>query len=244
YWTVIPVQVQFPGAIGATLSAGAPYGSKTVLLSATPAFVKGDQVQLGTADSSEVLTIDKVSPGAITFTTGTLANHDAGAPIVRLGGSVVYQDLELAQEVCAAGRVSRFGINSEPSLIAGDDPFASGLSPRGQLASAVSASSFYKSPVVSWTPVLGAQAYQVQWSKSATPFVPVAGPSGAAGILTGSTSYVLPLAVGTWYYRVRGYDWQLPTGAQQMGWSDPAKIVVSNATFKVVQSVKTKPKKR
>ena len=25
---------------------------------------------------------------------------------------------------------------------------------------------------------------------------------------------------GTWYYRVRGFDYNLPTGVQQMGWSD------------------------
>ncbi|HSP74085.1 MAG TPA: hypothetical protein VLN26_17065, partial [Gaiellaceae bacterium] len=168
----------------------------------------------------------------------------AGDPLVRLGsGAIAYEDMELPQDVCAAGRVARFGINSEPSLIAGDDPFASGLSPAGRLTSAVRTDSFYKSPVVSWTPSLGASAYQVQWSKTASPFVPVAAPGGGAGILTGSTSYVLPLAVGTWYYRVRGFDWSLPQGAQAMGWSDATKIVVSNATFKVVQSAKTKPKR-
>ncbi len=32
---------------------------------------------------------------------------------------------------------------------------------------------------------------------------------------------------GTWYYRVRGIDYNLPTGVQQMGWSDPEKLVVT-----------------
>ena len=170
----------------------------------------------------------------------TLNNHSVGEPIVRLGGGVSYQDLELPQDVCAAGRVARFGINSEPSVVAGDDPFASGLSPQGRLASAVRTASFYKSPLISWTAALGATAYQVQWSKKAAPFDPAPGPGNAAGVLTGATAYVLPLTPGTWYYRVRGYDWSLPTGAQQMGWSDVAKLVITKPTFKVVASAKRK----
>ena len=38
---------------------------------------------------------------------------------------------------------------------------------------------------------------------------------------------MLPLKPGTWYYRVRGYDYNLPTGAQEMAWSAPTKIVVA-----------------
>ena len=48
------------------------------------------------------------------------------------------------------------------------------------------------------------------------------------------TSAVLPLKPGTWYYRVRGFNYSLPTGAQQMSWSDPAKIVVAKPKFRVV----------
>ena len=63
--------------------------------------------------------------------------------------------------------------------------------------------------------------------------------SGAATIvdsvpLTLGTSTVLPLGPGTWYYRVRGFNYTLPTGAQQMSWSDPAKIVVAKPKFKIV----------
>lgn len=242
YWTVVPVKAD-SGASGTTLSLGAPKGSLTVLASGTPGFKAGDTVRLGSGTSTEILTVAAVAGAAVTFTTATVVDHVAGDPLVRLGsGAIAYEDMELPQDVCAAGRVARFGINSEPSLIAGDDPFASGLSPAGRLTSAVKTDSFYKSPVVSWTPSLGASAYQVQWSKTASPFVTVAAPGGGAGILTGATSYVLPLTVGTWYYRVRGIDWSLPEGAQAMGWSDVTKIVVSNATFKVVASVK--PKKR
>ena len=46
-----------------------------------------------------------------------------------------------------SGRVGRFGVSSEPSLIAGNDPFASGLSPTGRLTSALRTSSFYQEEV-------------------------------------------------------------------------------------------------
>jgi hypothetical protein len=52
--------------------------------------------------------------------------------------------------------------------------------------------------------------------------------------MTTATSAVLPLAPGTWWYRVRGFDYNLPTGVQQMSWSDPEKLVVTKPTFKVV----------
>jgi hypothetical protein len=45
---------------------------------------------------------------------------------------------------------------------------------------------------------------------------------------------VLPLTPGTWYYRVRGFNYSLPTNAQQMSWSNAAKIVVAKPQFKVV----------
>jgi hypothetical protein len=240
YWTVVPVQAQFFGAAGTTLAAGAPKGSTTVSVAATPGFAKGDNLQLGSGADTEIVTVAVASGGALTFAAPTLNDHSAGEPIVRVGGTVAYQDLELPQDACAAGRVARFGISSEPSVVAGDDPFASGLSPQGRLVSALRTASFYKSPLISWTPALGATAYQVQWSKKASPFDPAPGPGNAEGILTGATSYVLPLTPGTWYYRVRGFDWSLPTGAQEMGWSDVAKIVITRPTFKVVASARRK----
>jgi hypothetical protein len=60
--------------------------------------------------------------------------------------------------------------------------------------------------------------------------------------MTKATSYVLPLTAGTWYYRVRGFDFSLPSGSQQMSWSEPAKLVVARPTFRIIPSAK-KPKK-
>jgi hypothetical protein len=158
------------------------------------------------------------------------------------GSSIVYRDLELPQDACAAGRVQRFGIESEPSLTAAQAPFATGLSSTGRLTSAVKTSAFYGQPLVAWTPALGAGIYQVQWSKKRYPFVAETDPrTSTKGFLTSSTSSVLPLSPGTWWYRVRGLDYNLPTGVQQMSWSTTQKLVVSAPKFKVVS---TSPKKR
>ena len=76
----------------------------------------------------------------------------------------------------------------------------------------------------------------MQWGKTAYPFVPTV-PGGAkdSGILTSGTSAVLPLAKepGKWWYRVRGFDYSLPTGAQQMSWSEPAMVIVTKPTFRI-----------
>ena len=56
--------------------------------------------------------------------------------------------------------------------------------------------------------------------------------------MTTSTAVVLPVSPGVWWYRVRGFDYSLPTGAQQMSWSVPAKLVVAKPTFKVLPGAK------
>ena len=95
------------------------------------------------------------------------------------------------------------------------------------------------------TPAFGADIYEVQYSKSEYPFKPEVDPrSQTTGLLTYSTSDVLPFRngqmAGTWWYRVRGIDFNLPTGVQQMGWSDPEKLVVTKPTLKLAPVVKKK----
>jgi hypothetical protein len=138
-----------------------------------------------------------------------------------------WQDMELPQDVCAAGRVARFGVSSAPSVTKHDTPYASGLSSRGKLVSASTTNVFYGEPIVNWTPVPGAGAFEVQWARKQYPF------NARGKRLTWDTSYVLPLKPGTWYYRVRGIDFNLPTGAQQLAWSDPVKIVVAAPRFHI-----------
>jgi hypothetical protein len=236
YWTVVPVSSTPLGAAATTVAApGASAGSAVVPVADGSAFKIGLTVTVGAPPSSDTSTIVSISGNSITLNGPLKLGHAAGEAVVANGGSVVYKDLELPQDVCAAGRVQRFGIESEPSLTTAQAPFATGLSSTGRLTSAANTSSFYGQPLVAWTPALGAGVYQVQWSKTRYPFVAELDPrTSTKGFLTFSTSSVLPLQPGTWWYRVRGFDYNLPTGVQQMSWSDPQKLVVSKPRFKVV----------
>ena len=142
-------------------------------------------------------------------------------------GAAIYQDLELPQDVCAEGRVQRLGISSQPSLTSKQQPFATGLSSNGRLVSAAQTPKFYGQPLVAWTAALGASNYEVQWAHKAYPFAP------AGARYTFGTSAVLPLRPGTWFYRVRGFDYNLPTGAQQMAWSQLTKLVVTAPKLRI-----------
>ena len=203
-------------------------------------FNVGDSIQIGVGASTETRTLTAVVDGQLTLSAKLAFAHGSGEQVVRLSGSFQYHDLELAQDTCASGRVARFGKASEPSLTASGDQFVTGLSANGRLTSARHTTAFYGQPLVSWTPALGATAYEVQWSKVRYPFVAEPIPGGGKGYLTTATSLVLPVSPGTWYYRVRGFDYSLPTGSQQMSWSDPAKLVVAKPTFRVLPPKKKK----
>jgi hypothetical protein len=53
--------------------------------------------------------------------------------------------------------------------------------------------------------------------------------------VTWANSAKLPLAPGTWYYRVRGLDHLMMGTKPQMSWSDPVRIVVTKPRFRVVR---------
>jgi hypothetical protein len=199
-------------------------------------FVKGDVLSVGDALSQETVSVSAAAGSTITLATGLKAPHAIGEVVDRSGAGVEYRDMEMAQDVCTAGRVARVAKTSETSLSAAGELFATGLSSGGKLISASRKSSFYGSPLVAWTPALGASVYEVQWSRTSSPFRPRPDPenANAHGTLTLGTSAVLPLTPGTWYYRVRGFNYSLPTNAQQMSWSNPAKIVVAKPRFKIV----------
>ena len=235
YWTVIPVAVA--GANGGTTTVGVPgvpKGGTTIPVLDTTGFHVGDTITIGVSPAADTATVTSVGAGALTISTGTAQVHGVGDPVVRAGSTFEYVDAELPQDVCAAGRVQRVGIESQPSLTSAQTPFATGLSSTGRLTSAVANSKFYGSPLVAWTPAYNADLYEIQYSKTAYPFKPEIDPrSTVRGFLTFDTSDVLPLTSGTWYYRVRGIDFNLPSGVQQMSWSDPQKLVVSPPTFTV-----------
>ena len=246
YWTVVPVEPVSTAPFATTLASAASVGDTTVELATAGTLAAGDLIGIGGGATSESATVSTVSGNLVTVSGPLRFDHNVLEPVSRSGGTMIYRDLELPQEACAAGRVMRFGKNSEPTLVAAGLPFASGLSPKGRLTTANgSTSTFYGSPLVAWTPSLGADAYHVQWSKKRVPFVPVTASwrdkGASAGFLTLGTSTVLKLSPGTWWYRVRGVSFNLPTSAQFMAWSDPARLVVSKPTFRVA---KPKPKKR
>src|SRR4051794_31455684 len=239
YWTVVAVAAVSPGAITTGTGRGSPGGSVSRTAVNASGFATGGPVLIGTSGNQETATIVNVNGATVGFASALKFAHGAGEPITRTGGNLQYFDLELPQDVCAApfNRVARFGKNSEPSLTAAGELFASGLSTKGTLTAGQSTQAFYGAPLVAWTPALGASVYEVQWSKRAYPFKPEPNPQNdnALGTLALGTSMVLPLKPGTWYYRVRGFNFALPTGAQQMSWSDPARIVVAKPKFRVVK---------
>jgi hypothetical protein len=201
----------------------------------------GDVVQIGSGTSVETRTVASVAEGALTLQTKLNFTHGSGDPVLRLSGNLQYIDTELAQDACASGRWARFGKESEPSLTASGELFATGLSSDGRLTSARHTTAFYGQPLVSWTPALGATAYEVQWGKTRYPFQPEPIPGGGnKGYMTTGTSLVLPVGPGVWYYRVRGFDYSLPSGSQQMSWSEPAKLVVAKPKFRIVPTKKPK----
>jgi hypothetical protein len=241
YWTVVAVSASAVSGGASTVSApGASKGSTLVPVTDTTQFAVGQTITIGSGVNTDTSAITAIGNGLITIGVALNNGHGPGESITAPGASgVVYRDLELPQDVCRVRRM-HFGIWSEPTLATGQDPFVTGLSATGHLTSAVSTPAFYGQPLVAWTPALGAQNYEVQWSKQ-VPGATSSYPFKAEGaIMTTSTSAVLPLTPGTWYYRVRGFDYNLPTGAQQMAWSDPQELVMTTPKFSVV----TQPKKK
>jgi hypothetical protein len=140
-----------------------------------------------------------------------------------------YRDVETPQDACAAGRVASFGKESDPVVTgaAGGSPFVSGLSPSGRLlTSSQRRPIVYSTPLVAWKPATGATAYEVQWSKSRYPWRPT------GSKVTLSTSSLLDLGPGTWYYRVRGLN-QAQLRKAEMAWSLPVRVKIARPTFSI-----------
>lgn len=243
WWTVVPVGPVSPAGLSTNVSGATAAAATTLSVLNASGFGTGDVVDIGNPTNKETATIISTGSSALTLAAPLKFAHGPGEPVVRSSvGSLRYVDLELPQDACRAGRVARFAKNSEPALTAGGELFATGLSSKGRLISAQQKSTFYGPPLVAWTPALGATSYEVQWSKTRYPFNPEPNPenANAPGTMTLGTAAILPLGPGTWYYRVRGFDYSLPTNAQQMSWSDPAQIVVAKPQFTVVGGGKKK----
>jgi hypothetical protein len=196
-----------------------------------------------------------------TESDGKVDLWDSGWPTGRYWWTVVpvqlpstdgfYLETELPQEACSSGRIGSFGKLSDPVLVtdhateayAALTPYASGLSTDGRLVAAVKPTpTFYGTPLVAWLPALGAESYEVQWSKSFYPWKSEGSTtvSGTSALLSTKGSSPAP---GIWYYRVRGID-PFAAGPQQMTWSDPVKILIARPAYKVVGKIPTVPKKK
>jgi hypothetical protein len=150
-----------------------------------------------------------------------------------LTDSLEYHDLSLPQDLCAAGQVWPFGMQSAPLTTTSSTPYVSGLVAGDRVVSAVSRRpSFRELPVITWQAALGAQTYQVQLSHHLYPWVPTKSLSSVV------TSAILPLSrldIGTWYYRVRGINSNLIGPAKNLAWSKPVAIKISGDRYVVVK---------
>jgi hypothetical protein len=161
---------------------------------------------------------------------------------VTSSGAIQYLDAEIPQDACAAGRAAQFGKSSQPATTSTTTPYASGLSPSGELVAArTRAPSFYRAALVAWVPALGATGYEVQWSRTKYPWKS----ASATPFYTAATSALLEgLAPGTWYYRVRGIDPYVLGPIKQMTWSAPVQFKLVKPTFIVQTGVTTRPVKK
>lgn len=148
---------------------------------------------------------------------------------VNEGGTFEYFDAESPQDACESGRVATFGKESQPAITTAGSPYVSGLSPKGRLlAQAGRQPVVYSTPLVAWRPVMGATAYEIQWSRSKYPW------RARGSSLTYSTSSVLKLGAGLWYYRVRGLN-AAQVGTPAMTWSAPVAVRVVRPTFQIAR---------
>jgi hypothetical protein len=228
YWTVVPVDVVPENQLTTSLTIPAISGDTAISVADGAGIAAGDALRIGSP--GELAIVKSVNGNVITLVGGVGGMYLAGDSVVRLAGGVNYEEAELTQDACAAGRRLTFAKSSEPVVTGQSTPYASGLSPNGKLVSAsTSKPRFYGQPLVAWRPVATAAQYEVQWSRKLYPW------RTAGKQLTWGTSLTLPLSPGTWYYRVRGLDYLMTGSKPQMSWSDPARVVVTKPRFRVVR---------
>ncbi|HTR32749.1 MAG TPA: hypothetical protein VMH47_02625 [Gaiellaceae bacterium] len=152
---------------------------------------------------------------------------------------VEYHDVAVPQDQCEASPLvggpfgMSFGKVSQPVVTATGTPFVSGVAANGRFtASAKKVPAVHDSPLVAWEPAVGATTYEIQLSRKRYPW------NTTWSTTTAATSYVLPLTktqTGVWWYRVRGIDPALPSGAQNMTWSTPVSLRITGDSFVVVK---------
>jgi hypothetical protein len=145
---------------------------------------------------------------------------------------VEYHDVALAQDVCAAGQVWPFGIQSAPLTTSAQTPYISGLLAGRVTSAARKAPKFSELPLITWQPAIGAQSYEIELSRNAYPWKAV---RKQTSVVTSAVLNLTRSDVGTWFYRVRGVNPYLVAGAQKMTWSPTVKIRITGDEFTVVK---------
>ena len=221
----IPAPAESPPATGGTTgapAAAAPAGGASISTTVAPRLVS--------------LPDNGWPQGRYWWTVVPVAAYEVVADPTKgpaLADSLEYHDLSLPQDLCAAGQVWPFGMQSAPLTTTSSTPFVSGLVAGDRVVSAVTPKpSFRELPVVTWQAALGAQSYQVQLSRHLYPWSPI---RSLASVVT---SAVLPLSrqdVGTWYYRVRGVNSNLIGPAKNLAWSKAVAVRISGDRYVVVK---------
>ncbi len=156
-------------------------------------------------------------------------------------GPIAYIDAVVPQDACAEGRIGSFGKISKAVPTTGKKAYVIGLSAEGRMKSAAATRSprVYGPPILTWMPVPGAQAYEIQLSRTQYPFRPKALVGTYATsvdtryTLDRVTGEAFALTSGTWFYRVRGLTSTMPAGAQGLAWSSVRKFDVAKPVFAV-----------
>ncbi len=248
YWTVVGVEVRHVATLATFTTVPARAGSSMLTLRGTTGFSADTIVRVGTGSREEFVLLGSLTGQTAQLREPLQLEHPAGEMVAYVKDELEYRELDSPQDSCEAGRVGTFGKVSEPALTSGGAPFVTGLSPQGRLVQANRPKpSFYGAPLVAWQPALGADQYQLQWSKTRYPWRP-SDPVTRQRYekFTYATSALLdrtvatpsgpgrgPLQPGTWYYRVRGIDFALPGNARAMSWSDPVEIRITRPVFRV-----------
>jgi hypothetical protein len=248
YWTVVPAEPVVVPALSTYLASAAPAGATVITVKSTKGFSPFTTVSVGTGSTQEAVQVQDFAGNLVTLQSPLKFSHAVNETVIYATNAIEYRELDTPQDACAAGRVQTFGKVSEPVVTGNGSPFATGLSPQGRLVQAASSRpSFYGSPLVTWTPALGADEYQVQWSPTQYPWRPLDPKTKERyerftyatstlldrAVKTGDTTARGPLPPGTWWYRVRGIDFALPGTARAMSWSDPVMVRVAKPVFTI-----------
>ncbi|HYZ79374.1 MAG TPA: hypothetical protein VE596_18580 [Gaiellaceae bacterium] len=250
YWTVVAAEPRLAPNLVTYLAAPVHAGDMTIQVNNTLGFAKGGGGLLGDGVTQELVNIKDIVGNTIYASIPVTFDHPVRDRFFIPTDAVEYHDLEMPQDACADGRVQAFGKTNEPAVTTAGAPYVTGLSPTGRLVQAAATRpAFYGSPLVSWKPALGADEYQIQWSRTRYPWRPVDPVTKERyEKLTFATSALLdrqvtaasgtttrgPLLPGMWWYRVRGLDFSLPGTARAMSWSKPVAVRITKPKFAIV----------